>query len=190
MKKVIIASKNPVKVQAAMEGFQKVFQTEKFGFESVSVPTDIPEQPMSDAETLRGALSRMRNAQAQYPQADYWVGIEGGIEKVADGLQTFSWAVVQAKHTTVIGKAKSVTYYLPPKVAELIEAGKSLGEADDIVFQKQSSNTREGSIGLLTNGLIGRAQRDSDTVILALSPFLLPTLFEVHNKMGTSSQSS
>ncbi len=34
--------------------------------------------PMSDAETLMGATNRANNAKKEVPDADYWVGLEGG----------------------------------------------------------------------------------------------------------------
>ena len=38
-KKVIIASKNPVKINAVKIGFEKMFPLEKFEFKGVSVPS-------------------------------------------------------------------------------------------------------------------------------------------------------
>ena len=43
--KIVIASKNPVKIDAVRTGFQKMFPSEKFSFEGISVPSDV-EEPM------------------------------------------------------------------------------------------------------------------------------------------------
>ena len=48
--------------------------------ESANVPSGVSDQPRSEQETLEGARNRARSAARGYPHADYWVGIEGGIE--------------------------------------------------------------------------------------------------------------
>ena len=55
-KKVIIASKNPVKINAVEIGFGKTFSNNEFSFEGVSVPSGVGDQPMSDQETILGCL--------------------------------------------------------------------------------------------------------------------------------------
>ena len=58
MKKVIIASKNPVKIQAVKNGFEKMFPTQEFEFIGVSVLSNVADQPFSNDETFRGAKNR------------------------------------------------------------------------------------------------------------------------------------
>ena len=81
MKKIIIASKNPVKINATLSGFQKMFPNEQFEIECISVPSDVSEQPKNDSETFFGAQNRASNACKEKPGADFCVGIEGGIEE-------------------------------------------------------------------------------------------------------------
>ena len=54
MKKVIITSKNPVKINATKKAFEKVFN-DRFEFEGVSADSLVSDQPMNNAETLNGA---------------------------------------------------------------------------------------------------------------------------------------
>jgi len=56
MKKVIVASKNPVKINAVKIGFEKMFPEECFVFEGVSVPSGVKDQPVGNHEILTGAL--------------------------------------------------------------------------------------------------------------------------------------
>lgn len=77
MIKIIVASKNPVKIDAVKDGL-KAFLKESFEITGVSVPSGVSDQPMSDAETLEGAESRVKNARQLFPGFDYYVGIEGG----------------------------------------------------------------------------------------------------------------
>lgn len=175
MKKIIIASHNPVKIEATRQGFQDMFPGEDFQIKGVSIPSGVSDQPMSSQETLTGATNRARTAQAQHPKADFWVGIEGGVEPQGDELAAFAWIVIVSANFA--GKSRTGTFYLPPQVAKLIRQGKELGEADDIVFQQSNSKQANGAIGILTSDIIDRTGLYQHAIILALVPFKNPDLF-------------
>lgn len=169
MKKVIIASKNPVKINAVKIGFEKMFPSEKFEFGCISVPSGVKDQPMNNQETMTGAVNRAGNAKAQFQDADFWVGIEGGIEKNGGEMEAFAWIVI--KSNDIDGKARTGTFLLSKKVIELIDTGKELGEADDIVFGHTNSKQKNGAVGILTGNVIVRTSYYTEAVILALIPF-------------------
>ncbi len=79
---VIIASKSPVKIEAVKQGFQKLFPGVSFMFEGVPANSGISDQPMSNNETRTGALGRIAHAKELSPGADYYVGLEGGVEEI------------------------------------------------------------------------------------------------------------
>ena len=171
-KKVIVSSRNPVKVKATREGFSKMFPRESFEFTEISVPSGVSAQPLTDQETLQGAMNRVRAAQQHFPEAAYWVGIEGGVEKDRGEMACFAWIVVQSPEK--LGKSRTSTFYLPKAVVDLMEAGKELGEADDIVFGQSNSKQGMGASGLLTGGVIHRATFYEPAVVFALIPFKNP----------------
>jgi len=176
MKTIAVASTNPVKAQAALRGFQRMFPAETFSVLPISVPSGVSDQPMNSADTLQGALNRAAAVQALRPQADFWVGIEGGVEEDAGGLAAFAWVAVLSNSAS--GKARTGTFFLPPRVAELVRQGKELGEADDIVFGAVNSKQQNGAIGLLTGDVIDRAALYEHAVVLALVAFKNPALYE------------
>lgn len=169
MKKIIVASLNPVKIQAVREGFQDVFTRMSFECIGIAVPSDVSDQPMSDAETRSGAENRVSNAYKISSEADYYVGIEGGVELIDDSLQAFAWIVIKSEDN--LGKSRTSTFLLPKKVRRLINDGKELGVANDIIFKKSNSKQKNGAVGILTNNLINRTSYYSEAVILALIPF-------------------
>lgn len=180
MKTIVIASKNPVKIQAALSAFQKLFPEEQFQVATLSTPSGVKDQPSSDEETLAGALNRSLNAASSMGHADYWVGIEGGIEDGEQGMEAFAWIVVYGKTPdgcSYTGKGRTGTFFLPTPVAELIRQGKELGEADDIIFNRSNSKQENGAVGLLTGNVIDRQQFYEHAVILALIPFKNPVLY-------------
>ena len=169
MKKVIIASKNPVKIQAVRNGFEQMFPDQEFEFHGVSVDSGVSDQPMSSDETFTGAKNRADNASLQDPDADFHVGIEGGIEQRDGEMAAFAWVVIKLNST--YGKSKTGTFYLPRKVVELVNQGKELGEADDIVFDRTNSKQKSGAVGILTGDIIDRTSYYKEAVILAAIPF-------------------
>ncbi len=166
---LVVASTNPVKLQAAVNGFQRLFPNSELNVIAAAVPSDVAHQPLSDDETRRGALNRSAHAQTAHPSADYWIGIEGGIQPLAQEMTAFAWIVVRS--AKMIGKARTGTFFLPPAVAELIRQGKELGEADDIVFGRMNSKQDNGAVGLLTDDVIDRVGLYEHAMILALIPF-------------------
>jgi len=169
MPTIIVASHNPVKIQAALTGFQRMFPEQVFEATGVSVPSGVTHQPMTDAETLQGALNRATLALMRMPDADYWVGIEGGCQPMNDELAVFAWIVVRSRDR--VGKSRTGIFFLPESVAQLVREGKELGEADDIVFKRTNSKQDNGAIGLLTDDVLDRGQYYEHAVVLALVPF-------------------
>lgn len=173
--RVIVGSKNPVKINCTLLAFQKVFPNDLIKVEGVSVPSGVADQPMSDHETHQGAVNRTQKAKEIHPSAQYWVGIEGGIEDSNSGMEAFAWVTILSGKQK--GQARTATFQLPPKIQELVRQGIELGEADDMVFDRKNSKQSNGAVGILTNDLIGRSAYYEPAVVLALIPFLHPDLY-------------
>jgi inosine/xanthosine triphosphatase len=174
MIKILVASKNPVKIEAVQEGLSW-FISEDFELVGVSVASGVPDQPMSDAETLLGATNRVQEAMCQFPDYNYYIGLEGGVEQTGSGLIAFAWMVIGDGKK--FGKARTASFFLPPAVAELVHQGMELGDADDIVFRKSNSKQQNGAIGLLTHDMITRKLLYLPAVQMAFIPFLNPELY-------------
>lgn len=176
---VIIASGNPAKIKAVELAFSRMFPDDRFDYEGISVESGVSDQPMSDDETFAGALMRAQTCRESRPEATYWVGLEGGLEEIGDELHAFAWMVIFGPDE-LMGKSRTATFVLPPAVAELILVeGKELGEADDLVFGKTNSKQSSGAVGILTHGLIDRANYYAEALTLALVPFKNPHLYKV-----------
>lgn len=166
---VMTASTNPVKVQAVRLGFERMFPDQSFEVRGIAVPSGVSAQPMSDEETYQGAFNRTQQARAAAPEADYWAGIEGGLEEKHGELHGVAWVVVQDGQLT--GKSRTATFVLPQEVARLIRQGHELGHADDLVFGRTNSKQTTGSVGILTEEVLNRTIYYEHAVILALIPF-------------------
>ena len=174
MPPISVASDNPVKIQAALLGFQRVFPAALFAGVGVATQSGVSDQPMSDEETLTGARQRASNLRARVDDADYWVGIEGGVQPRGETLEAFAWVVVLGRERS--GHSRTAAFPLPDEIATLVRQGVELGLADDAVFGRANSKQHNGSVGLLTNDVIDRTEYYAHAMVLALIPFLWPKL--------------
>ncbi len=176
MKRVIVASENPVKINTAREGFSKLFPDDAFEFIGVSVPSGVADQPLSDEETILGARNRIARIREKEPEADYFVGIEGGMEEKEGEFHVFAWIVVENKDQ-IQGRGRASTFFLPPAITKHIREGKELGEAADIVFNEHNLKQGQGTIGMMTEGYLNRTDYYLQPMLIALVPFKHPHLF-------------
>lgn len=173
--RIIVGSKNPVKIGCTREAFTQAFGQE-VEVEGVDARSAIPAQPRSEEETLLGAKNRASHSKTLAPDADYWIGIEGGVDEDSQGMYAFAWIYV-LHDSGKSSQSKTGTFYLPPAVVALIREGMELGHADDLIFQAQNSKQQGGSVGLLTQGLITREAYYQQAMVLALIPFLNESLY-------------
>lgn len=178
MTSIIVASTNPVKIEAARLGFERVFPADTLTASGINVPSGISDQPMSDEETLQGALNRATNARAAAPESDFWIGIEGGVEEKHGAMFAYAWIAVCSPEQTGLGRTGALL--LPRELADLVRQGVELGIADDRVFGRSNSKQQNGAVGILTHDLIDRVAYYEHAMILALIPFVNPSLnFEI-----------
>jgi inosine/xanthosine triphosphatase len=175
MKKIIVASKNPVKINSTLKAFKKMIPNEEFVIESLSVPSNVSDQPMTDEETLTGAINRVSNLKLEATDFDYFVGVEGGVEEIEDNMYAFAWIVIA--NNEYISKSRTADFLLPSKITELVKSGVELGIADDIVFGRTNSKQENGTVGQLTKNVIDRESYYEHAAILALIPFVNRELY-------------
>jgi inosine/xanthosine triphosphatase len=180
LKKIYIGSKNPVKIESTRKGFDDVFKNISGSeFIGKSVSSGVGDQPMTNTETLKGADNRAKNLKANFPEGDFFVGIEGGIQAIGDEMEAFAWIAILGDKLT--GKVQSSTFQLPPKIVALIHQGIELCHAADIVFQRKNSKQGNDAVRILTNNAIDRVEYYRHAVILVLIPFINVELYKTNN---------
>lgn len=176
MKRIIVASKNPVKISSIERAFCLMFPGEECSVEGISVLSGVADQPMTDEETYRGALNRVMRAAETAPDAEFWAGLEGGIEERNGEMEAFAWVVVRSK-IGKIGRGRTATFFVPRVMRELIASGVEMGAAADRVFDESNSKQKQGTIGILTDGAMGRTDYYVAAALIALIPFKNPDLY-------------
>lgn len=176
MKKVVVASTNPVKIEVAKRVFGTMLPNEEFEFVSLDTPSGVPDQPFED-ETLEGAKNRLRHIVESEPDADYWISQEGGLFKEGDELFNVAWILIQNREG-VVGKSATARLYLPPELSRLVLEGKELGHAGDIFFGVKDIKHGNGIIGMLTDGHITRTDYYTEAAVIALGQIIHTDWFQ------------
>ena len=171
---VAVGSTNPVKVAAVRAVILRVAPLAQVT--GVAVSSGVPDQPMGDDETQRGARTRAQAALAA-SEAMLALGLEGGVVALPDGrLRTCAWAVA-VDRAGRDGVGGSLAMPLPAAVAARVRAGEELGVAMDVVARTSGTKVGRGAVGILTAGLLDRQGAYEPLVTYALAPWLAPALY-------------
>lgn len=167
--KLVLGTKNEAKVKAVRlaTGIDPV---------CVSVPSGISDQPLSEEETIKGAINRAKAALEQTETGGIGLGLEGGL--TYDSMHTQQWyliSVCAAWDGQRLFLGKGLAFPIPNEAVERIQReGVELRTVIDEWSGTTGSNQKGGAYGLLTEGKIQRAEVFRDAVIAALVSFVSP----------------
>lgn len=171
---VVVGSKNPTKIAPVRKIFKKYFANVVVrGFD---VSSGVSDQPLSEDEMYKGAFNRAKRSLALIENAEFGVGIEGGIVKSKTGTHEKSMVVIVDKKGAV-GVGISAALFLPEKVVAHIDEGRNLTQAIDHVFGTKDIGKGVGAYGVFTKGIVTRAKGMEHAIAFALSRFLHEDLF-------------
>jgi inosine/xanthosine triphosphatase len=171
---VVVGSTNPIKVAAVEVSFLRQWPSAKVV--GSAVETGVSEMPMSDEECVSGARNRARLA-LQQSDAEFGVGLEGGVNPEASGLMLLGWvAIVHRDGQESVGCTAKIP--LPKLLAVRILAGEELGPVMDDVLGEKHTAQKGGASGALTNGLVMRQDKFAMAVAYALAPFVAPEFYQ------------
>ncbi len=172
--RVVVGSQNPVKQNAVSQAFRQYFA--EVEIIPVKVDSGVQPFPMSQAETLKGAITRAKAAQKKEPSADFSVGLEGGL--ITFNKTTFIQAIVAVLKKTELSVARSAAIEVSQRLVEKIDptSDTSKGTVDQMMGRTNVFQN-EGVIGVLTQNRLPRTQVLRDVVICALPRFLVPDFY-------------
>jgi inosine/xanthosine triphosphatase len=174
LRAIAVGSTNPVKIGAVRAVLGPLAPSATIA--GVAVVSTVPDQPVGDDETIRGAIARAHAALVARG-ADLGVGIEGGIVEEPDGgMRTCAWAAIVDAHGHT-GVGGSLAMALPWRVAEMIRGGRELGHAMDALVGAHDTKRGAGAVGILTGGLVDRQRAYEVLVTYAVARFVTPELF-------------
>ncbi len=175
MSQIAVGTTNPVKINAVTSGFKRVWPKTVWNCTGIEVNSGVSDQPLSDEETINGAINRAKAAISKL-DAEYGVGLEGGVHKINGQWFDCGWiAVIDQKGA--IGLGSTARIIVPEVMVEYLMRGKELGDVIDLFFNQKNSKQNQGHFGLMTKNTITRTSGYSDGVVMALARFINPQLF-------------
>ncbi len=175
--KILVGSKNPVKINAVKTAYERYFgNVETIGME---VDSKVSSQPIND-DTFKGAKNRSAELKkindTNNLNADYFVGIEGGIIKLFSTWFAFGCMCVMDKEGNT-GFGTSPMFELPESIIRQLLSGKELGLIMDELQNQSNTKQKHGAIGYFTNGVMDRHNLYVQGLITAIIPFLHKEMF-------------
>lgn len=172
--KIIVGSKNPVKINAVKKAFSKYFENTEV--EGKKIKSGVSDQPMNIEESYRGALNRAEKVMEAY-DCDFAVGLEGGLEELSFGTTTCGLIVILGKNGEK-GIGTSARMVLPDSyVSELKKETSELG--DLIARDTGIANFKQkgGMFGFFSKGVVSREDAYYQGVVFALSQIVSSNLY-------------
>lgn len=166
--KIIVGSENPSKIRAAQMVVDELFPGEKVT--GRKAPSGVSEQPKSDEEALAGAIKRARFVHEK-TQADYAIGMEGGLQKIGERWFECGWVAVVNKEDQ-LGLGSSARFQASGKLIKEILAGKEMGIVIDELTGETDIKEREGAMGVVSAGHVPRDLCYSHGIWFAFGPFI------------------
>ncbi|KAI9336691.1 Non-canonical purine NTP phosphatase/PRRC1 [Obelidium mucronatum] len=153
---VAVGTTNLAKLRAVTQALKTLFPSEtEIEVKGVQVSSGVSDQPMSDDETILGATNRANRAMEAVRNADFGIGLEGGIQKIGALYFDGGWiVVVDRKGKSGIGC--SARYQLSQKIMDMVLKGDELGIVMDKLTGQSDVKQAAGAMGILTNGIVNR----------------------------------
>jgi len=167
--KILIGTKNPGKIQATKEAFEKYWKN--IEIQGISVTSEVRDQPLNE-EIIQGAKNRVKNlrmyAKENQIQADFLVAIEGGMHnRLSSEWFVLNTAVIEDnKGYQSVGISQG--FSVPDRYVK--EAQESeFGKVMDRIFAKEELGKSTGGEVFLTHGETTRMDLIRNAVIMALT---------------------
>lgn len=165
--KILMATKNPGKIEGAKQAFEKYF--ENVEIEGIAADSEVGDQPVNE-EIFKGAKNRVKNlkeyAKKNNLKANYFIASEAGITNLLGDWIDINAAVIEnnAGFQTV---GSSQGFQIPEKyIDEIIDT--ELGKVMDKIFKGKKLGNGKGGINFLTHDEVSRIELTKNAFVMAL----------------------
>lgn len=167
-----VGSANPAKNKAVRQAVVKTWP--EAIIKGHDVGSGIPDQPMGDEETRRGAINRACRAlewgrtteTLTDEQLGLGIGLEGGVLQWGTELWSTVWvAVTDGQVTTTANGARM---QIPEVVARPLLEGKEMGPVVAEFVGEEDVRSKQGYIGVITHNFVTRAEEYGNIARMAI----------------------
>lgn len=124
---VAVGTENQAKIAAVVEIVALAFPDTQVDIRSHSVTSGVRDQPLTDNETIQGAVNRARTVSEIEPNTDIAIGLEGGVQDTEFGMFLRGWVAVIETKTNRIFYGHSGGMRIPDDIADELRNGEELG---------------------------------------------------------------
>ena len=176
--KFLVASKNPVKINAVINAVSEKFPN--CFVEGLEVNSGVSAQPLSDEETKQGAFNRAQAIRAlalkrkiiNRNEDVLYIGLEGGVFKPSfaqndQELWSTVWAVAIDKNNQSYF-SNGARFPLPEFLAKLLLSGEEMGPVLGKHLGDPDLRKKAGMIGFLTNNFTNRTDEYENIAKVAI----------------------
>lgn len=164
---VVVGSENPVKVKAAKNVLEKIYN--EVNVNGINVNSGVPDQPFGKDETIQGAINRAKNAYSS--EFDLSVGIESGLMEINNSITGYidlQWCAIFDGEKITLGVSSGFEY--PPLVIEDVLKGVEVGDVMDKVTGVNNLGQKQGAVSYLSKGMLDRTENTEQCVLTAMIP--------------------
>ena len=170
MKKSVLTSTNRVKLEATKDAVAALIPGVDFEFISIDVE-DSGSEPVGEKAVCDQIIKAIKKARDADHDATYYVGMEGGVRETDHGMEEVAYVIIEDVESRR-SYSQSVSFPVPPNVADKVRKGISFAEAVDEVHSTKNIKTGQGFIGLLTNGIVDKKALYFQPLAVAFSRLL------------------
>lgn len=174
--KIVIGSANVPKREAVIEAFRRAHKDQHIDANYVTTDSAVSSHPTSATEAMQGALNRVADARRQVQEADYYVGIEGGLLQSDGRAWEIGWVAISNSEGSV-ATGLSAGIELQGTILKAVQEGIELNDVLEDIYGTKGVGNANGYNGLATNDLVTRQQAYVQGVLFALAQFLHPELY-------------
>ncbi len=149
---IAIGSTNPIKVQAV----KNAIANDEIKIISTHASSEVSLQPLSDEETLQGAINRAKDC-LEKSEAQLAIGLEAGVVFLNDHVFLCHWGAIIDRHQNIYFTNGPIIL-LPDSYKEALLGGQIL---EDIMYGStgiQNLGSKKGAIGVFTQDRLNREQ--------------------------------
>ncbi|MDR6903558.1 inosine/xanthosine triphosphatase [Rhizobium miluonense] len=152
---VVVTSLNQVKIDAVKD-VALLFVEQPVEMIGIQAESLVSETPIGDVEAITGCRNRILAARSAYPEASYFVSIEGAIDYNPYGAFVYSWVLVEQRQPNRRALGCSAKVLLPTVFELSLQRNLSLSNLTQRLYSTDENVSELGTNGVVTKGTFAR----------------------------------
>lgn len=170
--KVLIATKNPGKIEGAKRAFEKYF--DDVDIQGIPADSEVGEEPVNE-DMYIGAKNRVKNlkkyAKENNITADLFISSESGIYNSLGRWLITNLAVIE-DNNDFESYGTSASFPVPERLVQDIIDTDLAKVMDKVFFEDKERHNQGGTIQNITQGVVSRIDLTESAFIMALTKYI------------------